>query len=514
MPVNSRCGQCAIALLVYVLTATLLELYWMHPGTQYSVVVASEAARATDAAVALPAVAPAQQGIALPKEFSPPPPSPPSDATSPIFDARDAEKENAEPSKHARKKKKKKKKKIVQERWTPTDSTPPSPPPPPLDAASAAAIAIALAPKARASADKCWKTPRPFFEPPFDEAFASVVWAKPTTPTNGPLEDIASDERRRDWPPDRVARLERLLPSRAELESRRYGSCAVVGSSPELLLYKDGAAIDAHDAVFRANLAVTRGFEGHVGARTTVRVVNPVESIRKARSKGDDRMAVIKNQDPPAIRSPSKEHQKFLGEVESLGRTSPNYLARRSAIELCNYMLLASTLDDSHGGEPAGVDAATAAAIGENAAANERNRDPGLRKKRAAQAAKVYTALNLSTLSARFRAFAAGHTASWHPYGDAIPRFSPVHCSTGTVLLMQALLACKRVALYGYHSCSCVDKCSASHIAARNHYWDKKETPRFGEMMSRYEHHMKFYQRLEDSCDLDFRIARKDHCDR
>ena len=49
-------------------------------------------------------------------------------------------------------------------------------------------------------------------------------------------------------------------------------------------------------------------------------------------------------------------------------------------------------------------------------------------------------------------------------------------------------------------------------ISARNHYWDKKATPRFGEMMSRYEHHMLFYQLLERSCELNFRIARRDHC--
>ena len=54
---------------------------------------------------------------------------------------------------------------------------------------------------------------------------------------------------------------------------------------------------------------------------------------------------------------------------------------------------------------------------------------------------------------------------------------------------------------------------SAAEVADRNHYWDKKETPRFGEMMSRYEHHSAFYQRLEGSCELDFKIARKEHCD-
>ena len=62
---------------------------------------------------------------------------------------------------------------------------------------------------------------------------------------------------------------------------RQFNSCAVVGSSPELLLFKDGRAIDAHEAVFRANLAVVDGYTEYAGERTTVRVINPVESVYK-----------------------------------------------------------------------------------------------------------------------------------------------------------------------------------------------------------------------------------------
>ena len=72
-------------------------------------------------------------------------------------------------------------------------------------------------------------------------------------------------------------------------------------------------------AIFRANLAVVNGFERYAGARTTVRIINPVESHTKARSKSTSKTAphgagvaaaaeiIIKNQDPPAIRSPSRE---------------------------------------------------------------------------------------------------------------------------------------------------------------------------------------------------------------
>ena len=33
------------------------------------------------------------------------------------------------------------------------------------------------------------------------------------------------------------------------------------------------------------------------------------------------------------------------------------------------------------------------------------------------------------------------------------------------------------------------------------------------DMMRRYERHMLFYQLLERACDLDFKVARKEHCD-
>eukprot|EP00899_Mesostigma_viride_P019523 jgi/Mesvir1/27572/Mv07317-RA.1 len=56
--------------------------------------------------------------------------------------------------------------------------------------------------------------------------------------------------------------------------ARRAGSCAVVGNSGSLLLYALGRAIDAHDLVIRLNVAPTKGFQRHVGGRTTFRLVN------------------------------------------------------------------------------------------------------------------------------------------------------------------------------------------------------------------------------------------------
>ena len=163
----------------------------------------------------------------------------------------------------------------------------------------------------------------------------------------------------------------------------------------------------------------------------------------------------------------------------------PNFLARRAILELCNFLMLASIDADAGAGAGAGAGAAVDAA------------------KR----------VDLVATTQAFRSFVRGTRRSWHPHGDLIPKFSPAHCSTGTVLLLHALLTCRSVALYGYHACSCAAKCSAPTIARRNHYWDKGATPRFGEMMTRYEHHMRFYQRLERACGIRFRIARREHCD-
>ena len=123
--------------------------------------------------------------------------------------------------------------------------------------------------------------------------------------------------------------------------------------------------------------------------------------------------------------------------------------------------------------------------------------------------------LDVNATLAAFRRFAAEGEGSWHPMGDAIPRFSTAHCSTGTVLLVQALLLCKKTRLYGYHACACAKTCGKDPRLGANHYWDTPDTntPRLDDMMKRYERHMLFYQLLERSCDLDFRIARKDHCD-
>ena len=476
MAPTTRCAQAALVLLIYVLTATVLELHWMGSRTTAapasSYVATPKVELQTEILVSRSAVHELQSSS---------PPIPASDGLVASPPAPVAHIPDPDASVSIRRKSRA----ATTQRPTSSDVQHPS-----------------FSSVEQASAAGCWPTPRPFFEAPFNEAFASIVWTRPMSASQGPLEDIPSRERASEWPSSKVRRLEQLLPSHDEMSSKRYNSCAVVGSSPELLLYRDGAAIDAHDAVFRANLAVTSGFEVHSGKRTTVRVVNPVESVKNARKRSQDgREMIIKNQDPPAIRSPSKEHSKFLSEAEKEPPGTPNFLARRAAIELCNFMMLASSSSASASPSPPPSAAAPATSGGK-------------RSKRKRPRGASGAPLNMTRVTAAFREHAAGRAASWHPHGDGIPKFSPIHCSTGTVLLVQALLTCRHVHLYGYHACSCARKCTDPHIASRNHYWDKKETPRFSEMMSRYEHHMLFYQLLERACELHFRIARRDHCDR
>ena len=209
---------------------------------------------------------------------------------------------------------------------------------------------------------------------------------------------MPAGERQRDWPPQQRERLLRLLPQRTKTRRLRYDSCAVVGSSPELLLYEDGAAIDAHAAVFRANRAKVAGWEKHVGSRTTVRVVNPVEDVYGARKLdgGDKGTVIIKNTDPPSIRSPGKEHGKFMGQAEKAGQADihTNYIGRREALER---------------------------AISSSSCRGSKLDMPASKRGKAKQ---LKHGLDVNATLAAFRRFAAEGEGSWHPMGDAIPRFS------------------------------------------------------------------------------------------
>eukprot|EP00854_Cymbomonas_tetramitiformis_P013815 gene13815-16325_t len=65
-----------------------------------------------------------------------------------------------------------------------------------------------------------------------------------------------------------------------------------------LLQYRQGRAIDAHDAVFRFNDAPTKGFEDHVGRRTTLRIVEDAYHMAaRAQPSKQTVLQIIKSQE-------------------------------------------------------------------------------------------------------------------------------------------------------------------------------------------------------------------------
>ena len=152
-----RCATCAAGLLVYVVTATVLELYWMSTQQRAALVPVATAE------MPMPWVQPAalqpeaSQRVALqPEALVPPPtwPSPPPPSPSPA----------ASPAPPKNRKRKGKRKATADESLK-------------LPLAESGLIAP-IASKAGAPGSKrrweggCWPMPRPFFEPPFDEALA------------------------------------------------------------------------------------------------------------------------------------------------------------------------------------------------------------------------------------------------------------------------------------------------------------------------------------------------------
>ncbi|XP_022093109.1 CMP-N-acetylneuraminate-poly-alpha-2,8-sialyltransferase-like [Acanthaster planci] len=66
-----------------------------------------------------------------------------------------------------------------------------------------------------------------------------------------------------------------FLPENQIYKPGQFASCSVVGSSGILRDSRCGKAIDQSQAVFRCNLAPTRGFEADVGSKTNFTTLNP-----------------------------------------------------------------------------------------------------------------------------------------------------------------------------------------------------------------------------------------------
>ena len=95
----------------------------------------------------------------------------------------------------------------------------------------------------------------------------------------------------------------------------RYGTCAVVGNSGMLRQVRWGAAIDAHDAVFRFNDGPTATFEEFSGSRTTYRLINN-KWTRHMADKGDPRGASQENVVLFGVRSRSRLEEIMASTAE------------------------------------------------------------------------------------------------------------------------------------------------------------------------------------------------------
>lgn len=108
-----------------------------------------------------------------------------------------------------------------------------------------------------------------------------------------------------------------------------YNACAVVSSSSTLLRHEYGAEIDGHDAVFRPNVPPLKGFEKHVGSKTTVRVVNTKVNVdRAAVATGADLADFVFLRDIPSFSLTSEVWRKSLfdplGKFEQIRKKYPH----------------------------------------------------------------------------------------------------------------------------------------------------------------------------------------------
>jgi hypothetical protein len=103
-------------------------------------------------------------------------------------------------------------------------------------------------------------------------------------------------------------------PYDAEPAPRRlFDSCALVSNGGELLGSGCGATIDSNNAVFRANSPQLAGYEADVGARTTHRVLNNIETIRFAWTDPAFEGAFTISMLAPAV----AHHKSFIAKARS-----------------------------------------------------------------------------------------------------------------------------------------------------------------------------------------------------
>uniref|UniRef100_A0A061SB48 beta-galactoside alpha-(2,6)-sialyltransferase n=1 Tax=Tetraselmis sp. GSL018 TaxID=582737 RepID=A0A061SB48_9CHLO len=135
-----------------------------------------------------------------------------------------------------------------------------------------------------------------------------------------------------------------LLPAKEVLDPVTYKSCAVVGSSDNLLRQFLGDEINDHDVIIRFNGATTKGYEKHVGRLTNIRFVTNswlgfrvcwLPSTRPSGRATRRHGHAPASRDAPALPSPP-----ILGSVFCLFPSSSAMAAESCQVELANSYLM------------------------------------------------------------------------------------------------------------------------------------------------------------------------------
>jgi hypothetical protein len=134
------------------------------------------------------------------------------------------------------------------------------------------------------------------------------------------------------------------LPKR-DLKAQQWATCALVGQAAGLRAAGVGAAVDAHEAVWRFNLqAPTANTSRWVGKRTTVRMLNHPASHLAYDVEFNELSEDEWGEDHQVRRKSSKAHRK------ELDRNSKRHNARRiSTFRASATSRLTTRLPHAHG---------------------------------------------------------------------------------------------------------------------------------------------------------------------
>eukprot|EP00873_Tetraselmis_striata_P015681 jgi/Tetstr1/435945/TSEL_024826.t1 len=121
------------------------------------------------------------------------------------------------------------------------------------------------------------------YQPPDGEDFHMWTLNRETiTNKNMHLLNLGKYDDKEDVVVQLTSEVMQQLPAKEVFNPKTYRSCAIVGSSDNLLRQFLGDEINDHDLVVRFNGATTKGFEKHVGRVTNVRfVTNPWLGFRE-----------------------------------------------------------------------------------------------------------------------------------------------------------------------------------------------------------------------------------------